>query len=97
MRADIPGELEDGRQINLQHGFPVVVGKLVSGVAPLDTAAVEQNVYSMTVFEDSGKEGGDRSFGGEVRRVDCGFAAERLDGLPGGLVGCVALSLCVSV
>ena len=81
MRADIPSELEDGRQVNLQHGFPVVVWKLVGRVTPLDTAAVEQDVYSVTVFEDGGDKGADGVLRGEVCGVDCGFAAERLDGV----------------
>lgn len=97
MCAYVAGELEDGSQIDLQYGFPVVVRELMGWVAPLDTTAVEQDVYSVAVFEDGGEEGGHGLFRGEVRGIDCGFAAERLNGLLGGLVGCVALSLGVSI
>lgn len=76
MRAYISSELEDRGQVDLQHCFPVVVWKLVCRVAPLDSAAVEQNVYPVAVFEDNGEEGSDRGFGGEVRGVDCSFATE---------------------
>lgn len=63
----------------------------------MNAAAVEKDVYSMAVFENGREKGAHGLFGGEVRGVDCNFSAERLDGLLGGLVGCVALSLGVSV
>lgn len=55
-------------------------------MAFLDSAAVEQDVDSVAVFEDGGDEGGDGVVGGEVGRVDGGFATESLDGLFGFLV-----------
>lgn len=55
MRANVARQLEYGRQVDLQHGFPVVVGELVRWVASLDAAAVEQDVDSMAVFEDGGE------------------------------------------
>lgn len=97
MRAYITGELEDRGQVDLQYCFPVVIWELVCRVAPLDSAAVEQDVDPVAIFEDSREEGGDRGFGGEVRGVDCSFATERFNCLLGGLVGCVALSSGVSV
>lgn len=45
----------------------------------------------MLVGEDGGDEGADGGFGGQVGRVDCGFAAEGFDGLLCGLVAGVAL------
>jgi hypothetical protein len=39
----------------LEDGGPVVVGELVGRVAPLDAAAVEQDVDSVAVAEDGGR------------------------------------------
>lgn len=63
-------------------------------VAFLNAAAIEQDVDSVTVFQDGGDERGDGGVGGEVCGVDCGFVAEGFDGLFCGLVGGVALDGC---
>lgn len=97
MRAYIARELEYRGQVDLEYGFPVVVWKLVCRVAPLNSAAVEQDVYPVAVFEDSGEQRGDRGFGSEICGVDCSFATERFNCLLGGLVRSVALGLRVSV
>jgi len=94
MRAYIPTQCEDRREINLQHGLPVLVWKLVRGMPLLYPAAVEQDVDSVSVIENLGHERGDGGVGGEVGSVDCGFAAEGFDGGFGGLVGSVALGWC---
>jgi hypothetical protein len=83
--------LEDGGEIYLEDRIPVFIRELMSRVSLLDTAAVEQDVDSVAVGEDGGDEVADGSLGGEVRGVDCGFAAEGLDLLFGSLVAGVAL------
>lgn len=60
--------------------MPVIIGKLVCWVPLLNTAAVEQDVDSVAVFEDGGDKGGDGVVGGEVGGVDGSFATEFLDG-----------------
>jgi len=57
----------------------------------LDAAAVQQDVDSVAVGEDFGRQGCDGGVGGEVSGVDCRFATEFLDGLFCLLVGFVAL------
>lgn len=57
MRADVAAEGEDRGEVDLQHGFPVVGGELVRRVAPLDAAAVDEDVDSVRVGEDAGDEG----------------------------------------
>lgn len=44
-------------------------------MAALDSAAVEQDVDGVAVFEDFGDEGVDGFLRGEVGGVDCCFAA----------------------
>lgn len=75
----------------MQNGLPVFVWELMRGMTLLNAAAVQQNVDSMTVFQDGGDESRYRGIGGEVYSVDSGFAAEGLDGLFCLLVGGVAL------
>lgn len=89
--ADIAAESEDGGEVDLEDGGPVVVGELVGGMALLDAAAVEEDVDSVAVCEDGGHERGDGRGGGEVGGVDCGGTAEGFDGGFGGLVACIAL------
>lgn len=45
MCADFAAEGEDCREVYLQDFVPVVVWELVGGVAALDAAAVEEDVY----------------------------------------------------
>jgi len=63
----------------------------VSRAPPLDTAAIEQNVDSVTVVKDRRDQGGDVGGGGEVCDVDCGLAAERLNSVFGGSIRGVSL------
>lgn len=91
MSAHISAESEHRIEVYIQHFIPVVVGELVSGVAALDAAAVEQDVDLVAVCDDFFDEGRDGVAGGEVGGVDLGFAAEGLDLFAGGLVGFVAL------
>jgi hypothetical protein len=51
----------------------------VGGISLLDTAAVEQDVDPVSIFQDFGYERGNRGFGGEVCGVDCGFSVEGFD------------------
>jgi hypothetical protein len=57
VRADVPAQREDGRQVHLQHGVPVGVGEDVRRVPPLDAAAVEQDVDAVAVGEDLRRQG----------------------------------------
>lgn len=91
MCADFAAEGEDCGEVYLQDFVPVVVWELVGGVAALDAAAVQKDVYSLARGGDFGDEGGDGFLGCEVCGVDCGFAAEFFDCLFGFLVGFVAL------
>lgn len=59
VRADFAAEGEDCAEVDLEHFVPVVVGELVRGVAALDTAAVQENVDVVAVFEDLRDEGVD--------------------------------------
>lgn len=45
-------------------------------MSSLDSAAVEQDVDSVTVFEDLWDEGGDGGWSREIGGVDGSFAAE---------------------
>ena len=56
VRPDVAAQREDGRQVYLQHGVPIAVRELVCGVALLDAAAVEQDVDSVSVGQDLGRE-----------------------------------------
>jgi hypothetical protein len=89
--ANVAAQGEDGCEVYLEHGGPVVVGELVGWVPFLDPAAVEEDVDFVAVGEDGGDEGGYGGGGGEVRGVDCGGAAEGFDGGLGGLIAGVAL------
>ena len=50
MCADVAAECEDGCEVYLEDGLPVVVWELVRWVSLLDAAAVEQDVDSVAVF-----------------------------------------------
>jgi len=89
--ADVTAEGEDAGEVYLEDSLPVFVGELMGGVSSLDSAAVQQDVDLVAVFEDCGDEGGDGVVGGQVTCVDLGFAVELLDGFFCGLVGGVAL------
>jgi hypothetical protein len=52
VRADFAAEGEDCAEVDLEHFVPVVVGKLVRGVAALDTTAIQENVDVVAIFED---------------------------------------------
>jgi hypothetical protein len=90
--ADFAAEGEDCAEVDLQHFVPVVVGELVRRVAALDATAVEEDMDTVTVFEDFRDERVDRGGRSEVCGVYCCFAAKGFDGLFGGLVGLVTLA-----
>jgi hypothetical protein len=90
--ADFATESEYCAEVDLQHFVPVVVGELVRRVAALDAAAVEEDMYTVAVFEDLWDKCVDRGGRGEVCGVDRCFAAQGFDGLFGGLVGLVTLA-----
>jgi hypothetical protein len=52
VRADFAAEGEDCAEVDLEHFVPVVVGELVRGVAALDTAAVQEYIDVVAVFEN---------------------------------------------
>lgn len=89
--ADIAAEREHGAEVHLEYAIPVGDGELVCWVPRLDAGAVEKDVDLVAVFKDCGNELRDSVLGGEVAGVDLGFAAKRLDGRFGLLVGGVAL------
>ena len=97
MGADVAAEREDAREVHLEHGVPVAVWELVSGMPFLYAAAVEQDVDSVAVAKDLGCELGDGVIRGKVCGVDCCLAAKLLDCLFCLLVGLVTLNIVSNV
>ena len=90
--ADVTAKGEDGAEVYLEDGRPVICGEGGGRVADLDTGCVEEDVDGMAVGEDSRDESGDGGGEGEVCLVDGGFGVgEGVDGLFGEGVGEVSL------
>ncbi len=70
VRADVPAQSEDCRKVDLQYFGPVIVRELVSRVPSLNPAAVQQDVYAMTIGQHFGDQLLDRLMGCQVRDVD---------------------------
>ena len=79
MGADVAAQREDAREVHLEHGIPVTIRELMSGVPLLYATAVEQDVDSVTIAKDLGCELGDGFVRRKVCGVDCCLAAKLLD------------------
>lgn len=86
MCADIATEREHRSQIHLEHRLPVIVWELVGRVPLLNTAAVEEDVNSVPIFEDLRGQLGYGFVGGEVAGIDLRFSAQLFNGFFGLLV-----------
>lgn len=93
MGADVAAQREDAREVHLEHGIPVTIRELMSGVPLLYATAVEQDVDSVAIAKDLGCELGDGFVRRKVCGVDCCLAAKLLDRLFCLLVGLVPLKI----